>query len=453
MSITLKNVETANQLIHLHELLQLEGSKSIAVAYVDRKGLALIRNQLEHTLASLRTGQTVRFFIDLHSGNTEPTAVNDLVALAKEYGVLQIRAFHPGRPQPRLHAKLFISHSDENGSVSFLTGSYNLTEAALQRNKEHGLLIEAAGEDAISKQTICEFERLWGDKINTIEVNERAAQNYLKGYRKGGDVQDRGQDPSVWNHYRDKEFVWPSEETAFLMGVICARGYFQERLRRIKISLEFHPRAWKGGDNRDRIKVGEVEHDPSIVLPEVRERIGEEVKSVLPYSTISTLNSLGLSVDCSKEEEAFGVIFQAFRRKEVRKGCLPLPTYIKTQPKNVVRKFIRGYATASALVGDKSRKSTNWPGYGRAGKRGAPRPYWVWLRPLLDSGIDEELMALIGRLKISPAPSKPRGVEILAEDFKHSIGFDIDWWQKLVDEAASLNQELKKQPALGNKMK
>ena len=126
------------------------------------------------------------------------------------------------------------------------------------------------------------------------------------------------------------------------MGVICARGYFIPDKLRIVISLEFHPGAYKGGDTRDKIKVLEKEYNPKEVLPEIHEKIKDDVGQLLPNASMTNINSLGISVDCSVEKEAYKTIFQAYRRQITGKGLLPLPTRIKSQPKAIVRKFIRG---------------------------------------------------------------------------------------------------------------
>ena len=439
MAVTLKNIETARQLEHVHKLLLLEGSKCIAVAYVDKKGLALIQNQLVNALSALNDGQDIRLFIDLQSGNTEPDAVHELVSISENYPSLKIKAFHPWHPQPRLHAKLFLSHSEESGSTSFLTGSYNLTEAALKRNREHGLFVECGNQDVIARETLGEFEKLWEDHANTILVNKRAADNYQRGYRKGGDDEDKTQDPNVWQDYRDREFTWPSEETAFLMGTICARCKFiqTKRTSRIEISLQFRARRFTDG----QIKVRGTGPNAIEALRQVPLRIQDEARKVLPRATIRDNGRQKVIIECSDEQHAFDAMFRAYRKKLDSK-TFSLPTYIGRANKSVVRNFIGGFAAASALIDD----NTRMPG------RGDNRPYVVWLNPPNDE-LFPALQGLIqSKLGVSAdlpryhhyqrSPRKPYCVRILAEDFRKEIKFGIEWWDNLVRKAADHNHQL-----------
>ena len=67
-----------------------------------------------------------------------------------------------GHPHAILHSKLLISKSGD--SVVFLSGSCNLTENALERNREHGVWVECGGDKELAGKVAANFTKLWDDE-------------------------------------------------------------------------------------------------------------------------------------------------------------------------------------------------------------------------------------------------------------------------------------------------
>ena len=251
------NIRTANQLDDLRNLLKIDGNISIAVAYVSADALKFINPYLEE---ALNKGQRVRLLLDLDSGVTQPEAVFELVELAQKHEQFEVKAFVPHRQDGIFHPKLYIVHSPDDDRVTFLVGSHNLTRAALCRNTEHSLWVECSGTEELGRQTLEWFEKLWNDR-RAIALDDRAAYLYKERYRKPiltkRDEEARQQ---LEKYLRDKSgtaFTWPSEDTAFLMGAICARGRLVKVRHRIEISLNFRPNQFTDG----KIKVRDTAFD------------------------------------------------------------------------------------------------------------------------------------------------------------------------------------------------
>ena len=151
-------VRTANQLEDLRELLKCGGDVSIAVAYLTRRGLDQIRKPL---LNALNNGRRVRLVVDLNSGITETVTLQELVNWSEDQSnQFEFRAFFGG--PAKFHGKVYIAHSQQENFITLLTGSYNLTASALHHNWEHGLLVKSCWKGKVGKETLLEFNRVWG---------------------------------------------------------------------------------------------------------------------------------------------------------------------------------------------------------------------------------------------------------------------------------------------------
>ena len=171
-------VKTANQLKDLKELLTSGGDISVAVAYVTQEGLELIENELRIGMARGR----VRMMLSLDGRTTQPNALRKLLELSDKG--LATKFFDiPADRHAIFHPKLYISRDGK--FTNFLTGSYNLTWAALCRNKEHGLLVtcnnsEQAAQDAMEQFNLL-WEHCWAKPLTPAEVDE-----YEDKYRSSG---------------------------------------------------------------------------------------------------------------------------------------------------------------------------------------------------------------------------------------------------------------------------
>ena len=156
-------IETANQLEHLRDLLRSGGDISIAVAYLTRSGLEQIRKELSETMSK---GHEVRMVVDLSSGITEPDTLRKMVGWCRNNETkFRFRAFFSTRGQAIFHGKVYIAHSRNKEFITFLTGSYNLTQAALTHNLEHGLLVKCNWHDDVGQQTLIEFKKIWENPL------------------------------------------------------------------------------------------------------------------------------------------------------------------------------------------------------------------------------------------------------------------------------------------------
>ncbi len=177
-------VRTANQLEDLKELLKSGGEISIAVAYVTKPGLGLIKDELEAAIEKGKEKEKVRLLIALDGRTTTPEAVQELLEL-QEKG-LSLKYFDIPRSKPKIfHPKLFIACTSE--TTTFLTGSYNLTEAALCRNKEHGVRISCGNSEKEGQEALEAFDKLWSHKWAKC-LTQKVADNYKQVYKRRGIV-------------------------------------------------------------------------------------------------------------------------------------------------------------------------------------------------------------------------------------------------------------------------
>ena len=168
----------------IEALLDLGGELSIAVAYVDRYGFNLIEKCLKAAQSKV---EKVRLLVDLKSGVTDPDAVKRMVELSgEESDRFECKEFFiKEHPHAILHSKLFISNS--SNSVTFLTGSFNLTQNALERNEEHGLWVKCDAGEELADQTRDKFNSLWDSEQAAIVDTWRASE-YAEFCRKNLEI-------------------------------------------------------------------------------------------------------------------------------------------------------------------------------------------------------------------------------------------------------------------------
>ena len=176
-------VRTADQLKDLKELLTSGGDVSIAVAYVRKSGLNLIKQEMNAALDSLKEGESFRFLLYLDGIVTDPDGIDMLMDFSEKYaGKIFLKYFCI--PHATFHPKLYIRKG--NGSVTFLSGSYNLTRSALDmsyksKNIEHGIRVTCPDSAKIAKQVTKEFTSLWKDK-RAKPLDNMVAGRYRRAY-------------------------------------------------------------------------------------------------------------------------------------------------------------------------------------------------------------------------------------------------------------------------------
>ena len=65
-------------------------------------------------------------------------------------------------------------------SIAFITGSYNLTGAALFRNLEHGLCVECNPSEELGRQTLEEFDKNFWNHENAFVLDDGGIRLYEK---------------------------------------------------------------------------------------------------------------------------------------------------------------------------------------------------------------------------------------------------------------------------------
>jgi HKD family nuclease len=408
-------------------------SLSFAVAYVTKSGLDLIRAPLQ---MRLETGTEVRILIDLSVGNTDPTALWDLLALRGRYASLLLRAYLP-QGDSVLHSKLYI----QNGShgVAFVTGSANLSGPALQTSKEHGLRVTGQATDKPIADATAFFEALWNSPQAKPIDNETARlyETYAGRKRSAEQRADR-KSRAAWrrlvaqlSHAVVTGLVWPSVDAAYFLGAITARGRLFPDDKKVEINLGFSPSAYKNG----QITVRGVSHKAVDVLPTIPATLSAKIKALLPAAVVN-VTGFNIYIDLSGDQPAFDKLIEVFG-PYLNCGEFRLPRQLATSDEAVVTEFVRGFAVACALLTD----HTSMPGDRYTG---LPGQMVVWLRPKQsNSALFNELYQLIQRrLGITVyrhvRQDRDPHLKILCEDFR-DIGFGIDWWDELVEEGASYN--------------
>ena len=431
-------IRTAHQTSDLPALIARDGQLSLAVAYITQDGLNYIREDLQSALVE---GRGVRLLFDLWSGNSDPRAVWDLVSLAADFSGLQLRSIIPGSDSGIVHSKLYISQADD--SVAFLSGSYNLTQAALNRNYEHGLWVNSDAAEEIASATLAVFQTFWDSRHSRV-VDAEAARLYEIYCGRLRRIQSRaqGRAKSAWasleTHMAEAArapFEWPSFEAAYLMGTIAARGKIALDRQSIAVETRFRPGNYADG----RISVQATSYDAASVLPSIPQAIAAIFRNAVPGISVSQPGKR-IVADFSSNPDAFRVISQAFS-PGTSLDSFGLPDGLPEASEEVVAEFVKGFAVASALLTDHTSMPKN-------SITGLPGQMMVWLRPQKgNQRMFNSLQALITRrLGIAVIPhwrtDRDPHLKIRCEDFEERIGFGIPWWDDLVGAGAAYNLAL-----------
>ena len=169
-------IKRVSQLKDVQDLIVSGGDVSIAVAYLTRTGLSPIKN---HLLTALNNGRKVRFLIDLNSAVTEPSTLTELMDWASDENYsFEFKVFFRDSGDGIFHGKVFIASLED--SITFITGSYNLTGAALFRNLEHGLCVECDPSEELGRQTLEEFDKNFWAHENAFVLDDEAIRLYEK---------------------------------------------------------------------------------------------------------------------------------------------------------------------------------------------------------------------------------------------------------------------------------
>ena len=171
----------------IEELLDLGGEIDIAVAYIDDYGMKLIQKKVQ---ANTQAIKKVRLLVDLKGGVTHPDAVKSMVELSEaESDRFECKEYYTEEhPHAGLHAKLLISNSGD--SVTFLTGSCNLTKNAIEQNKEHGVRVQCPAGESLAKDALDYFRELWDSSCARVITRARCSE-YEEFYKRVQEVERR----------------------------------------------------------------------------------------------------------------------------------------------------------------------------------------------------------------------------------------------------------------------
>lgn len=437
-------LNTAHFSDDIPNIFELDGDLDLAVAFVTEGGLALVGSSLERKLES---GRRIRLLLDLQEGATDPTALWRLVALARTYATaLILRAYVP--TQGILHSKVYINET--RGDVTLITGSANLSAAALTENVEHGLRILGSTADEVIAEAQEEFERLWNSEY-AFNIDDEAARLYETycGLRRASLTRAQRRARGSWRdlvrHLEEgpsRAFEWPSVGAAFIIGTITARGYLDLDSSSISVPLLFKHNAYKNG----RITVREVSFKSDEVLPAIPQAVAASARQAFPQAGVS-IENMRVTINFQDDPDTFGVIVGLFA-PEMDCNTFHLPESLAIAEDSVVAEFIRGFAVASALLTDGTSMPGNAP-------TGLPGQMVVWLRPKQNNLIlyDQLDTILRRRLHITVyhhrRSDRDPHLKLLCDEFAE-IGFGIDWWDQLLRAGAEYNYALFPQQKLPN---
>lgn len=429
-------VNTAKYPADVLNVFQAAGDVDVAVAFVSAPGIDLIRPDL---LRKLEAGDRVRILIDLEAGATDPTALWDLVTLHFQFPAnLLLKAYVPDAGI--LHSKAYISKSGNDATL--ITGSANLSRAALEENVEHGVRLVGDHREQVMAEAVAEFERLWNSQ-HAFQIDTEAARLYeiYAGLRRISSARSQRRSRGSWRelitHLEQipvTAFDWPSARTAFIIGAITARGYIDPDSYQISVRLGFRANAYKNG----RVAVLNESFVASDVLPTIPQTIANSAIRVLPNCAV-TIENMRVNLDFQDDLDTFQTIAALFAP---RADCdsFYLPTGLSGAADSVVAEFVRGFAMASALLTD----ATSMPGNSVTG---LPGQMVVWLRPKQRNlRLYDQLDAIITRRLHITVYHHRRGdrdphLKLLCEEFQE-IGFGVEWWDRLLNAGAQHNQEL-----------
>ena len=417
-------------------IFNADGDVDVAVAFVSEPGLDLVQGELRERL---RAGNRVRILLDLETGATDPAALWELVAMNSQFpSRLLLRAYIP--ETGILHSKVYISNNGDD--VTLITGSANLSRAAIEDNVEHGLHLAGEVQEQVIAEAMAEFEQRW-DSPCAYRVDSEAARLYeiYAGLRRTALARGQRRSRSSWRNLTTHlaeipatQFDWPSTATAFIIGAITARGYINPTSAKISIPLLFNATSYKA----QRITVRNESVDAAQVLPTISAAIADGARRTFPNAIVTT-EKMRVDLDFGDDVDNLRSIVDLFTPR-LDCNSFRLPSGLALAEEAVVAEFVRGFAVASALLTD----STSMPGNSATG---LPGQMVVWLRPKKNNPhLYDQLSDIITRrLHITVYHhrriNKEPHLKLLCEEFQE-IGFGIDWWDRLLYAGTEYNLSL-----------
>jgi len=224
---------------------------------------------------------------------------------------------------------------------------------------------------------------------------------------------------------------WPSVEAAYIAGLVCARGTFNDAARTIQIRLRFNKGSYPSG----QVRVWNRSYPAQEVIPTIPTRIAERLGQFLPNVPVSVAGQV-ITLNLREHRPVYDIIRVPFQPASDTTQ-FRLPRGLVRAGEDVIMEFIRGFAVASGLITD----GTALPKHPLTGVA----MQVVWLRPKTgNKRLFDDLRALIeDRLGIKVYTHwreyREPHLKIQCQAFLE-IGFGIDWWDALVAAGADYNE-------------
>jgi hypothetical protein len=227
---------------------------------------------------------------------------------------------------------------------------------------------------------------------------------------------------------------WPSTDTAFFLGTLCARGSLSPEDDIITIGFRYGGRAYSHRGRTGYIGKGKVSFKAAEVVPQVPRAVAKRLRRLLQPLPV-TVEERGpanyeITVDCYSRQGFVGSVSQ-FLGPGSSYSSFNVPGTLRTDTDDVKKSFLRGFGQVCGLAS----AGTNLFG-------GTEQ---VWLRPATENKpLFHQLMDLLKQMGLivywNDRDERDISIKVNCEDWQR-IGFGIGWLDKIVAEGARLNSE------------
>ena len=402
-------------------------SVDIAVAFATMSG-ATHQNQLALLESILDAGGAVRIIVELSQGLTDPKLLQHVLNWKNSGKPVEIRQLKISGGI--FHAKVFLFQlSDAPNVTRAIVGSGNWTGPAQSKNVEYGLVLEATNIDQSIKSIRLFFDSMWNSDactpITPIVLNKY--EEFTKKQKRPSRDQatfDAWEDALEELDQSSSSIDADSEDFAFLLGLVTARGHFDRDSQNIKLELRH--------GNTDYRK-GSVSFDVDEAVEARIEQIARRVSQILPDAVISTTISGTISrveIDLGEISEAADLIFGEFDDTHDIPSEFWIPERILDDSENLGLAFLRGFGASSGLISEGTTIFSS---------------HCIYLRPSTTNIVQiQQLFELLQNVDVAttsnyqPGRSRDTDVKVHCQDWLQ-IGFGISWMDELTIEGAALN--------------
>lgn len=168
------NETRKNHLDAIKGLMNKSKKILIAVAFLKRSGLVLLKANLE---TALKKEAIVKIFCGLNFYFTDPDALREILKLFKKYQGGKLYLYESNKVT--FHPKLYCFISQK--TVSILIGSVNFTQGGFQNNIELSTLEKTTIESEVYNEVNSFFKAI-EKSSNTVEANELNISQYKRKY-------------------------------------------------------------------------------------------------------------------------------------------------------------------------------------------------------------------------------------------------------------------------------